>query len=404
MPLESRIYCSVPDCGAWIRERHTKRSTKTGRCPRGHVICIVCRERAHAAGEACPQDRDRQMADRLAEEEGWRRCYKCSVLVEHSDACQHMTCRCGAEFCYVCGARWCTCACTMAQLHQIKDRARQRRQARTAEEQAEARELSEILRQIEQFEANEAVEAVAARIEMERERAKRRRRAAEERAEREGVRLAEVARRYEGLRSSLTSLNEAQLAALQEGHGAERDRAVEQAEAARATMDDQHEAERVDLRAKTAKKIAERKLEWERDLRHRVCLEDVLEAEYLARLMERGYKRAEAAKRAYMKKNDRRFDAWKKWQETDLEHFVHAQRDDLAIREELMDNARLRLDERLAAEAEDLGRKHGAEETWFERVAAERFRLMFELETMERETGAEPDPEGWSSEDEYVQF
>jgi hypothetical protein len=31
--------------------------------------------------------------------------------VELSTGCFHMTCRCKAQFCYLCAARWKSCAC-----------------------------------------------------------------------------------------------------------------------------------------------------------------------------------------------------------------------------------------------------------------------------------------------------
>ena len=42
----------------------------------------------------------------MGEKSGWRRCYKCRNLVELTQGCTHMTCRCKAQFCYICGAVW----------------------------------------------------------------------------------------------------------------------------------------------------------------------------------------------------------------------------------------------------------------------------------------------------------
>ncbi|KAI4842474.1 hypothetical protein E4T44_03791 [Aureobasidium sp. EXF-8845] len=49
----------------------------------------------------------------LAATEGWQRCYntKCHRVVALTIGCNHITCVCGAQFCYVCGARWRTCDC-----------------------------------------------------------------------------------------------------------------------------------------------------------------------------------------------------------------------------------------------------------------------------------------------------
>lgn len=37
---------------------------------------------------------------------GWRRCYKCRTLVELTPGSSQITCRCKAQFCYLCGAVW----------------------------------------------------------------------------------------------------------------------------------------------------------------------------------------------------------------------------------------------------------------------------------------------------------
>lgn len=34
------------------------------------------------------------------------KCKSCMRLVEKSKGCNHMTCKCGFEFCYICGQAW----------------------------------------------------------------------------------------------------------------------------------------------------------------------------------------------------------------------------------------------------------------------------------------------------------
>ncbi|KAM4083078.1 hypothetical protein ACB094_08G030000 [Castanea mollissima] len=42
----------------------------------------------------------------LATRNLWRQCVKCNHMIELAEGCYHMTCRCGYEFCYNCGAEW----------------------------------------------------------------------------------------------------------------------------------------------------------------------------------------------------------------------------------------------------------------------------------------------------------
>ncbi|XP_076961118.1 E3 ubiquitin-protein ligase RSL1-like [Bidens hawaiensis] len=53
----------------------------------------------------------------LATRNRWRACTKCKNLVELSEGCYHISCRCGYEFCYTCGAEWInkkpTCRCPL---------------------------------------------------------------------------------------------------------------------------------------------------------------------------------------------------------------------------------------------------------------------------------------------------
>ena len=44
-------------------------------------------------------------------QKGGQRCYQCKAMVELKEGCNHVTCRCTAEFCMVCGQKWKSCDC-----------------------------------------------------------------------------------------------------------------------------------------------------------------------------------------------------------------------------------------------------------------------------------------------------
>jgi hypothetical protein len=108
-PWEARIFCPNPACGEFIPKR--------GKIDPKHpfeVVCRKCRTRAcstckraaHAFGQDCPADWELDAVLKMGERSGWRRCYKCRTLVELTQGCSHITCRCKAQFCYICGAVW----------------------------------------------------------------------------------------------------------------------------------------------------------------------------------------------------------------------------------------------------------------------------------------------------------
>ncbi|KAK0630060.1 hypothetical protein B0T17DRAFT_635687 [Bombardia bombarda] len=373
IPVENRIYCSEPDCGEWIRK--VDKARKRARCSRGHTMCVMCRQPPHPGDSACPRDLDQQLADRLAGEEGWRRCISCTVLVEHREACQHMTCRCGAQFCYVCGLLWRTCACTMEQLAAIKTAAAARRAEREARQAEEDAWLRAALEQIERLEAEDRRREEEARAAEEARLEELRRREERVRVRREEERRAEMERKYQELWGALVELDDVQRFMLGYEQDGERERRV----------------------AKGVRKVEElgrrQEREWEREARIRTGREKQLEEGYAKALnvfwagKPGGRERVDMALKAYMEKNDARLDVWEKMKDDDLTKVRYLEEDELAVREELMEAMRKRQEDAMAAEEEEMRRRHVAETRWFDLVVAERTRLLAEMETVERESG-----------------
>ncbi|KAK6521727.1 hypothetical protein TWF506_001931 [Arthrobotrys conoides] len=85
--------------------------------------CIHCGKDLHDG--ICPEDKDMAMLLETAKNEGWSKCGKCNHLVELTIGCFHMTCRCGHQFCYLCGVEWKTCGCPSSSEHSVLGRIRE---------------------------------------------------------------------------------------------------------------------------------------------------------------------------------------------------------------------------------------------------------------------------------------
>jgi len=111
-PAKDRRYCPWPMCSAFLGSVQTlDRETA---CPACHgLLCTHCQQPAHPWSSSCSREDDSAMIDHLLEENRWQRCPGCSVIVELSFGCNHMTCRCGAEFCYECATVWKNCGCAV---------------------------------------------------------------------------------------------------------------------------------------------------------------------------------------------------------------------------------------------------------------------------------------------------
>lgn len=100
---------------------------------------MMCKKDAHPIGQDCPNDWETDAVLKIGERSGWRRCYKCRTLVELTYGCTHMTCRCRAQFCYICGAVWDpTVGCpNFCNGDEEMERRRQEEEARIAAQAAE---------------------------------------------------------------------------------------------------------------------------------------------------------------------------------------------------------------------------------------------------------------------------
>lgn len=129
IPISERFYCPFKDCSALLWNDVPKPSTeglnsiltseatgtKETECPEcRRLFCAQCLVPWHAGSDcsereslsSSEKEKDDIMFDKLAKEKLWKHCTRCRHIVEKTSGCDHITCRCGYEFCYVCGSEW----------------------------------------------------------------------------------------------------------------------------------------------------------------------------------------------------------------------------------------------------------------------------------------------------------
>ncbi|CAI9770839.1 unnamed protein product [Fraxinus pennsylvanica] len=143
IPVTEKIYCPYPKCSALMSKREALENSKFAivvadmhrrrKCIKcnGH-FCISCKVPWHdnmtcydyKRRNPYPQQEEAKLK-KLAITNLWRQCIKCNHMIELAAGCYHMTCRCGHEFCYTCGAEWknkaATCACPLWDEEHILD-------------------------------------------------------------------------------------------------------------------------------------------------------------------------------------------------------------------------------------------------------------------------------------------
>ncbi|EQC35974.1 hypothetical protein SDRG_06716 [Saprolegnia diclina VS20] len=104
------VYCPNTACAiTFVSARYLVGTGSSVVCPGcRRRICVLCSRRMHEG--TCDAEADASL-NALGAREGWQRCPHCRRMVELVDGCNHMTCICRTEFCYVCAGRWKTCGC-----------------------------------------------------------------------------------------------------------------------------------------------------------------------------------------------------------------------------------------------------------------------------------------------------
>ena len=110
-----QVYCSNSEClwplSSSAKYQNANGTTKCRKCCCD--TCTLCKKPAHR-GRACGNDDDEEerMTIEMANERGWKRCFRCRNFCERKDGCMHLRCTCGAMFHYLCGKSIYHCKCS----------------------------------------------------------------------------------------------------------------------------------------------------------------------------------------------------------------------------------------------------------------------------------------------------
>ncbi|KAJ4381375.1 hypothetical protein N0V86_003724 [Didymella sp. IMI 355093] len=109
-----RVYCASPSCSKFLSPATHVKDPSTNvsyavcldnAC--GKLTCTNCKALLGGTeGHTCEQNEDYKKFKQTATEKGFQECPTCASTVELAEACNHITCECGAEFCYICGESW----------------------------------------------------------------------------------------------------------------------------------------------------------------------------------------------------------------------------------------------------------------------------------------------------------
>jgi hypothetical protein len=209
-----------------------------------------------------------------------------------------MTCRCTAQFCYICSARWRTCACTDADLETAQAGVRTRL-ARETEREGRQREVEEEerrnVRLVEEFIEREEAAAEVRRVEEEEERRrevevmrvkeeKKRRREEEMTRQEEEARRESLGSKYHGLEIELTELHEYQRTQVHSRHESESQTLAKQFDTRFSTLSTLQSQELKNLTLESKVKMEDLEKYFETEYASRLTEEQRVEAQYLSEL------------------------------------------------------------------------------------------------------------------------
>ncbi|KAL2641677.1 hypothetical protein R1flu_009264 [Riccia fluitans] len=133
VPDSERVYCPFRNCSSFMARAPPNSAGTSAAAFIGPTECMECHRLFCAdclvpwhADMSCDDYQNLPPGEREAEDiklknfassQKWQQCQKCRRMIELAEGCYHITCRCGHEFCYTCGAPWvnnkATCGCDL---------------------------------------------------------------------------------------------------------------------------------------------------------------------------------------------------------------------------------------------------------------------------------------------------
>ncbi|XP_058757062.1 E3 ubiquitin-protein ligase RSL1-like [Vicia villosa] len=113
--LRKKIYCPYKNCSVMLVNDGEEVVTSC-ECPSCHrLFCAQCKVPWHADmscrrfQKSTKGQHEKELDEKfieLAKRKKWQKCPKCSMHVQRNGGCEHISCRCGCNFCYKCGKDW----------------------------------------------------------------------------------------------------------------------------------------------------------------------------------------------------------------------------------------------------------------------------------------------------------
>lgn len=300
-----------------------------------------------------------------------------------------MTCRCKAEFCYICELRWRTCACTDAQLANVQQEAAARRQAQvaqTARQRAAAEEERLLVQMVADFERREAEHAAAA-AEAQRRRDEAARLAREEeRRRREEERIAAINLRFQRFTDELEILHNVHRVLMVERYEFEVGVLQKDRQDSLDTFTVRHPVEIQQLGTESQQKVSDSEFKFEQEYKLRLAEERRIEDEYIEQLRAywkgkpEGEYKVREARDELRADQDKEYKFWDLYRRRQLQAISEGEKrkmEALIVKHKAEIKA---VEGRAKIDEVEWKRKKWAEGKWVEEVVRERISILQEME------------------------